>query len=190
LERSPAEASYKRRPRSRPSRAIEFVREVLRQKASHVGFRLNWLDAEPFHVGNNPGWRKNRENQRYGSQARHKHNSGQGDTQPAQARTRLRQLLPEDSASGVLHGIYQRQIIILALERHHYGQEDEVCHAQEAIAFPIAVEDQEAESSNLDEGADRSEHPDLLANKWQRWQFDVLVNRFYIAQVFERREVM
>jgi hypothetical protein len=52
------------------------------------------------------------------------------------------------------------------------------------------VEDQEAESSNLDEGADRSEHPDLLANKWQRWQFDVLVNRFYIAQVFERREVM
>jgi hypothetical protein len=70
------------------------------------------------------------------------------------------------------------------------AKEDEICHAQEAIALPIAVEEQEAESSNPDEGADRSEHQELLANKWQRWQFDVLVNRFYMAQVFEHREVM
>jgi hypothetical protein len=70
------------------------------------------------------------------------------------------------------------------------AKEDEICHAREAIAFPIAVEEQEAESSNPDEGADRSQHQDLLANKWQRWQFDVLVNRFYMAQVFERSEVM
>ena len=52
------------------------------------------------------------------------------------------------------------------------------------------MKEQKSQAGNPNEIGDGIQHHDLLFDKWKRWQLDVLMCGFHVAEVFEGGDVV